>query len=131
MTLCILTSCPNHLATSVLAMTGRVIVYVYFLPGRWPLVSHVWCWTRSTPQPGHDVAGPCINTDSFKALAARVAAPGRLAAAMSLWQHSDSELDDSARHQDASEVLVPSQTGTSHNIHCKAQQNYLCGQISQ
>ena len=29
MTLCILTSCHNHLATSVIAMTGRVIVYVY------------------------------------------------------------------------------------------------------
>ncbi len=51
-----------------------------------------------------------INTDRFKALAARVVAPGHLAAAMSLWQHSDSKVEDSALRQDALEVLVPSQT---------------------
>ncbi len=62
-------------------MTGRVIVYVYFLPGRRPRVSHVLRWTYSTPQPGHDVACPCINTDRFKAQAALVVAPGHLAAA--------------------------------------------------
>ncbi len=80
-TLCILTSCLNRLATSVLAMTGRVIVYVYFLPGRWPRVSHIWRWTRNTPQPGHVVASPCINKDRFKARASLVAVPGHLAAA--------------------------------------------------
>ena len=30
-------------------------------------MSHVWRWTRRAPQPGHDVAGPCIDTDLTEA----------------------------------------------------------------
>lgn len=33
----------------------------------WRLVSHVWRWTRRAPQPGHDVARPCIDTDLTEA----------------------------------------------------------------
>lgn len=30
-------------------------------------MSHVWRWTRRAPQPGHDVARPCIDTDLTEA----------------------------------------------------------------
>ena len=50
----------------------------------WRLVTHVWRWTCSAPQPGHECF-QCINTDRIKAQAARGAAPGHPTAALAVW----------------------------------------------
>ncbi len=65
MILCILASCLDHYATSVTKLVSIVIVYVYRLT--WRLVSYIWRRTRRAPNPSHDVTGPSLDMDRFKA----------------------------------------------------------------
>ena len=64
---CITASCLNHYTTSMLASYRTVTVYVYCFTWLGRLVMRRR--TSSTPRPPgcHDVSGPSINTDLFKA----------------------------------------------------------------
>ena len=76
MTSCILASCLDRCATSVLAIGQRFVVLVNCLPGGW--------WRTSGAGPGWPWRFQCINTDRIKAQAARGAAPGHPTAALAV-----------------------------------------------
>ena len=66
MILCILTSCFDHYATSVIEYD--TMVDVLLIRFTWRLVTHVRRRTGSPPRPRHDVAGPRINSNLFEAV---------------------------------------------------------------
>ncbi len=66
MILCILSSCLDHYSTNVIKFVSIVTVFVYCLT--WKLVSYIWLRTRrALRRPSHDVAGPSLDMDRFKA----------------------------------------------------------------
>ena len=67
MILCILASCLDHYAISVVVRCRIITVFVYFFI--WSLVSYVWHRSRSAPRPCHDVASQRIDMYRFKAYA--------------------------------------------------------------
>ena len=62
---CIPSRCLNHYASSVIVTCSIVSVYVYFC--NWRLVTYVRRGTSRPTRPCHDVAGPSLNMDLFKA----------------------------------------------------------------
>ena len=105
MTSCILASCLDRCATRVLAIGWRFVVSVNCLPGGWwRSQTHVWRWTRSAPQPGHDVSSASTR------IALKPRPPGVRPRATRRPHWQCCWVDDSARRQVDSEVLVPSQT---------------------
>ena len=102
MTSCILASCLDRSATSVLAIGWRFVVLVKCLPGGW--------WRTSGAGPAAPLSLAMNVSSASTRIALKPRPPGVRPRATRRQHWQCGRADDSARRQVDSEVLVPSQT---------------------